>query len=135
MSLKIHGVKELRRNVKMLRSKVAPRAYRRAMIKMLVEVEGESMRRNPVDTGFLRGSAGGNSTVIEANERGAKGVVFYTANYAVYVHERTELRHINGEAKFLQNAIASKMRFLKNTVAGSLKVDLFGNKSVGVSPV
>ena len=128
MSIKISGIDQFRKNMRVLTNKVGPSTYRRAMIRSLIIVEGESMRRTPVDTGKLRASAAGNATVLKYNAEGAKGVVFYTANYAIFVHERTELRHINGEAKFLQNAIVSVIKPLREDIARVFKVNLFGYK-------
>ena len=51
----------------------------------------------PVDTGRLRDSG----TVVSDSSGAAAG---YTADYAVYVHERTWVAHPSGKAKFLEDA-------------------------------
>ena len=51
----------------------------------------------PVDTGRLRDSG----QVVADSDGAAAG---YTADYAVYVHERTWVTHPNGKAKFLEDA-------------------------------
>lgn len=54
----------------------------------------------PVKTGNLKNSAG---TRMIGRGKHSAAVVFYTAAYAVYVHERTELQHKPGKiAKFLE---------------------------------
>jgi hypothetical protein len=66
-------------------------------------VDAESVKRTPVDTGRLRAThyvspptTSGESIVVEIGNG---------TDYAVYVHEMTENRHVTGEAKFLQNAL------------------------------
>lgn len=54
----------------------------------------------PIDTSNLKNSAG-----TRAFGKGwlTDVVVFYTAHYAVYVHERTDLKHAEGkQAKYLE---------------------------------
>lgn len=69
-------------------------------------VDAESVKRTPVDTGRLRAThyvsppvESGNALVVEIGNG---------TDYAVYVHEMTELRHVTGEAKFLQNALNAR---------------------------
>lgn len=105
MSFKVTGMKGFKKNLQVIAEKAGSDAYRSSLLKLLIKIEAEAMRRTPVDTGHLRRSAAGNTVVIKADNKGATGVVVFTANYAVYVHERTELRHEVGEAKFLEKAI------------------------------
>jgi hypothetical protein len=60
-------------------------------------VKEEAVRRCPIDTGALRKSA-------RVKIRGNEGSINFGMDYAVYVHERLDLRHPVGEAKFLENA-------------------------------
>ena len=65
-------------------------------------VEGESKAMTPVETGNLRAGA----YTQDIGDLGNPGVeIGYTAAYAVFVHERTELRHPVGQAKFLETAL------------------------------
>lgn len=65
-------------------------------------VLGTSKELTPVDTGNLR--AGTYTKLIGGlNNPGAE--IGYTAAYAVFVHERTELHHPVGQAKFLETAL------------------------------
>ena len=66
-------------------------------------VLGTSRELTPVDTGNLR--AGSYTQPVESS--GNPGVeIGYTAGYAVFVHERTELHHEPPtQAKFLETAL------------------------------
>lgn len=128
MSANIRGLREFKRNLNTVVNGLGPVSYKKALIRGLIIIEGESMRRTPVDTGKLRSSAAGNSRITQIKNSGAKGIVFYTANYAIYVHERTELKHTNGEAKFLQNAISAVMGQIRKDLVSTFKINLFGFK-------
>lgn len=76
----------------------------------LLLVEGEvimtdAKMRTPVDTGTLRASGmttlvdKGSTPKVELSFGGAAGA------YAIYVHERLDVYHPVGEAKFLENAV------------------------------
>lgn len=52
----------------------------------------------PVDTGRLRASG-------YTKRRGTKVEIGFKAPYSLYVHERTDLHHTNGQAKFLETAM------------------------------
>jgi hypothetical protein len=123
--MRLKGLKTMTKNMTSFEKNRLPRAYRVAILKALLLVEAESMRRTPVDTGNLRSSAGGNSRITKANRQGASGEMGYTANYAVHVHERTDLHHTNGEAKFLQNAISAVLPKLPNEIGMSIKATTF----------
>lgn len=127
-NFKIKGVKELNRKINTIAKDVGPKAYASSLIKIMLSVEAEMIPRTPIDTGNLRRSGAGNATVTKVGPKGAKGMVFYTAKYAVFVHERTELRHDVGEAKFLQNAILSVAPTINKRVASSIKTSIFGGK-------
>lgn len=48
-------------------------------------------------------------------------IVGYTANYALQVHERTDIPHQNGEAKFLEKPAREKEKDVANTVVKGTK--------------
>lgn len=125
MKVKMKGIKRLLANLETLRKVKGAKSYRAALTKVLLKAEAESMRRTPVDTGNLRSSAAGNARITSSGPKGASGVVYYTANYAVFVHERTELKHNVGEAKFLHNAMAKVLPFMEGTIGVSIKSDMF----------
>ena len=86
-------------------------------------VESESTRRVPVDTGELRSRVfnegpmkdGAEYTQVVGYEKFGGDWSLGNA-YAVAVHERVEIRHRVGEAKFLENAV--------NALAGEYAVYL-----------
>lgn len=102
---KIQGADQMRR--RMRRFSVAG-PFQRALGRILHE-EAElfmpkSVRRTPVDTGALRNSA----TVPEPELIGSVGVVqemgygSTAVDYAIPVHERLDVHHPVGEAKYLE---------------------------------
>lgn len=58
----------------------------------------EAQRRCPVDTGYLKAH-----WEIKRIRGGVWSIIF-SADYAVYVHERLDVYHRIGEAKFLEKA-------------------------------
>lgn len=85
-------------------------ATERKLTRIGLKVKRGAMQRTPVDTSNLRNSA---DTAVEKN----KVFVFYTANYAVHVHEDLEARHETGEAKFLQKAVDASRDFIVDELA------------------
>lgn len=64
-------------------------------------LQRQSQKVVPVEFGNLKNSAG---TKVLGYGFFTDVVVYYTASYAVYVHERTELKHKKGkQAKFLES--------------------------------
>lgn len=76
-------------------------------------------QRAPVDTGELRGSG-------RVETDGLQGTVVYEAPHAVAVHENLEVRHNDGQAKFLEAALVEDQRELLKRVAASTKKALGG---------
>jgi len=97
------GQHKIRIKLNKITSKDLPKAYSSAMTAITLMVKGESQKRTPVDTGYLKSSA--YSNIIGVNKLGVKGIVGYIAKYAIYVHEHTWKKHVVGEAKFLENAV------------------------------
>jgi hypothetical protein len=52
---------------------------------------------------------------------GADASVEFTAEHAVPVHERTDVRHPIGEAKFLENALKEEQQALLEAIAAELR--------------
>ena len=79
----------------------------------------DSRRRTPVDRGLLR-----DSIYVKPPKVGdVAGEIGYSAPYAIFVHERTELRHRVGQAKFLQTAInASRKGFTRRVGRDSARL-------------
>lgn len=66
-------------------------------------VVADAKKRTPVDTGALRANV--NMTPYNITSDGGSLNIAYLQEYAPYVHERLELKHRVGEAKFLENAM------------------------------
>lgn len=62
------------------------------------EVLALAKERTPVDTGKLKASGR-----VAQNEGGT--TIEFTADYALAVHERLDVYHSNGQAKFLESSI------------------------------
>lgn len=99
----VTGINRLRAKLNRIDTRDLPKAYGSAMTAVTLEVKGNSQKRTPVDTGYLKSSA--YSNLVKVNEYGVVGTVGYSANYAIYVHEHTWKKHQVGEAKFLENAV------------------------------
>ena len=84
--------------------KTAPQAVVLGMYALGERIMADSVRRTPVDTGRLRSTA-----YVAPPSMVEPGVVEmgYGTQYAVAVHERTEVAHSTGEAKFLESAVLS----------------------------
>ena len=67
-----------------------------------LEVQALAQSLTPVKTGNLKGSA--YVTVFKTAFGWIAEIGFYAA-YAIWVHERVELTHTNGEAGFLRKAV------------------------------
>jgi len=110
--LKINGINRLRSKLKKYPG-VLSKWSRAAMVKSVLDVRKQSALWTPVDTGNLRGSM--DSKVCAKSHDVVTGTVWYSANYAVYVHEKTWTRLKNGRHKFLENAVyTSKARIKRN---------------------
>jgi len=88
-------------------ARALPELARLALYRAGLFVQAESQKRTPVDTGYLRSSA---KTRMESDYAVLIG---YEASYAIFVHERTNLKHKVGEAKFLQNAMDKNKRQIR----------------------
>jgi hypothetical protein len=105
VSLSVKGLAELRRKLVSLATET-PRQLGRALWKEGQELEAESVGLVPVDTGRLRASH-----YCAPPEQTADGIsveVGYGTDYGLAVHERIDVYHPVGEAKFLE--IPLKMR-------------------------
>ena len=97
--LTIRGSKEFQKRLTALR-KAHPTRFGRGLIRAGLYVHRESQKIVPVDTGALKGSSYTRHTGTGADMVVRIG---YQQSYAVFVHERTELRHKPGKsAKYLE---------------------------------
>lgn len=103
MAVRVTGQDEIIRNIKryiqQYPEEVGAAIYEEGLALMAV-----SQPKVPVDTGRLRGSAYV-TPPIEQQNNSPLVEVGYGTDYAIWVHERTELNHTTGEAKFLEKAV------------------------------
>ena len=121
--MKVSGVNTMIRVLTNLVTSRGPVNYKTALIKVMLKVQRNAMKRTPVDTGNLRSSFG--TVVTEATPAGATGVVHNTAEYAIYVHDRTDLKHTVGEAKFLWNAVSDEAPKMARQLGLRLRATMF----------
>lgn len=129
----MEGIPELIKKVGEL-TRAKRKGLRVGLIRMGLMVQRESQKRVPLDTGALKNSAftrditGQKSIDVKISETGKSAkpteavtvigdgndkpqvIVGYTQNYAIFVHERLELRHPIGQAKFLSSVLSDKAK-------------------------
>lgn len=103
--LELRGIDEMRRRLG-LASEALTRGVAAGLYAVGENIRGNSMERAPVDKGVLR-----SSHYITEPEIVDDGIIVVIGcgggpaePYAVVQHERLDLRHPEGEAKFLENA-------------------------------
>lgn len=94
-----------------------------ALYEEQLALDANMVKRIPVDFGRLRASHYAAPPVEVSPGRivGENGV---GTDYAIYVHERTELRHTTGEAKFLENALKARTPGFAERMAKRVKRNL-----------
>jgi hypothetical protein len=80
------------------------------------ETRTYAVELTPKDRGHLRASA-----EVTVDPATLEAAISYNTPYAVYVHERLELNHKVGEAKFLEKAIAAKAEEMRAILAKYLE--------------
>lgn len=104
-NLKVSGTKRIKKNL-LKANRLGKSALTAALYQEGQQIARDSRDRTPIDTGLLR-----DTIYVRRPRIGNPDVeIGYGAFYAVFVHERTELRHKVGSAKFLQRAINRAMR-------------------------
>lgn len=112
--LRVKGKANVQRNLRKLAKKY-PNAAVAGLFKEEMNMIGEAKVRTPVDTGRLRSSGHAVKPEIKGNE--ISGQIGFDTNYAAAVHERTELHHTVGEAKFLENAMNEEQGGMADRIA------------------
>jgi hypothetical protein len=131
ISLEIKGVPEMKAKLKRLVDTYAE-ASAAALYMMGLRALAIAIRKTPVDTGRLR--ATNYCAPPEVAQGGMMTVTlgFGTA-YGIYVHERTDLKHTSGEAKFLQKALDEIAAGYLPTIARLIKAN--AEQGVGLRAV
>ena len=118
--LKIQGVSRLVKQLES-RAKNAGKGMRKGLYRGGLLLQRESMKVVPVDFGFLKASAG--TRLIGAGLK-SEVLVGYTAEYAVYVHENLEARHLPGKsAKFLEQPLRDHHKEIMAEIKAGMKED------------
>ena len=94
----------------------APAAVQVGLLVEGSRIAADAVQRCPVDTGALRESV----FVKPAPGHGVE--VGFSAPHAAYVHERTDLHHDEGEAKFLEKAKNAAASTLASDVAAMVRI-------------
>lgn len=106
-------------------------AVARAMFNVASKITQDAKDLTPVETGSL--VASGSPTPPEITGAGGAGAgggemsasVVFTESYAVWVHERLELKHPRGgQAKFLETALLANQDLLPGEIARELDIEL-----------
>lgn len=118
-TFRVTGLEKVNANLRQFARRVPDRAAR-ALNVVAEETMTDAKARTPVDTGTLRRSG---KVHDHASARKLTAGLSFATEYAVYVHERTDIRHPNGEAKFLENAIKFTSLFFAARVANEINVE------------
>ncbi len=115
---KVTGLAEIQRNIERLRTEIVPKALGAAAYGGALSVTRDARKLAPDDPSTsgndLRGSAYTTLPVETSNGQTSEGG--FGAEHAIPVHEKTEIRHSTGQAKFLEAAINAKSGSLIKTV-------------------
>lgn len=90
------------------------------ILRALKFIEPIAVEKTPVDTGALQNSF--YTRLLVFRGKFPAGEIGNTSEYAIFVHEDLEARHLNGEAKFLSNAILSNTRTILDIIASHIRV-------------
>jgi hypothetical protein len=95
-------------------------AARKALDQFGEHVLGDAQQLTPVDTGALKASGYTEPVTVDAGGEMAKPIGFNTS-YAAAVHERLDVHHDQGQAKFLETAIRNNQPKLAPFIADRVK--------------
>lgn len=109
--MKVAGIKETQARIKALTAEY-PRAVATALYQEALELYADSILQVPVDTGHLRRSAYAAPPNLKDAQPAAR--VGYGVSYALPVHDRVEVKHEVGKARFLSDpANARRANYLE----------------------
>ncbi|NUO58995.1 MAG: HK97 gp10 family phage protein [Hamadaea sp.] len=89
-----------------------------AVVRAGEHIRGVAVSRTPVETGRLAGSA---AVHLDHQDGDATASITYDGPYARYQHERLDLRHETGQAKFLESALLSEADTALDMIATDLR--------------
>lgn len=115
MSATIKGTDAVKARLRELARKY-PAALDEELYKVGLRIQAESQELCPVKTNRLRSSA------YTAKPEAGRVTVGYGTDYAVFVHERTELHHPNGgQSKFLETAFVHQTQNYHENLASAIE--------------
>lgn len=117
------GLTDFQRKIKNL-ARVAPKAFGDALYEEMEIEKKESMKRTPVDTGDLRDSHEVYGPFIRKGEISVEiRVGGGRVDYAIVVHERTDIFHRTGQAKFLESTLRESAQYILRRVARRVSLE------------
>jgi len=122
--IKIKGIKEVKKNLREYPYKTL-KALGKATYEESQIILGESKKQCPVDTGTLRST--GHVTEPKYTKSSVEIQIGYggaAAPYAIYVHERLDLRHKVGKAKFLEDPMKEALPKLPSSISERMRGEL-----------
>ena len=118
MNMRFRGGSQIARNLQRWRNQ-SERVMIGRMRKACLLVKRRSQIIVPVQTGNLKGSADTDVGFVGGKLR---GIVFYTASYAVFVHENLKARHKKGkQAKYLEQPLKESVREIAMILGGEIE--------------
>ena len=121
MSKDIEGLDEALKNLHNLFGK-SPVALEKSLTKVSNHILAEAIQICPVKEGTLRRS--GKVTNLKTTFLEVSNEIRFDTDYAVYVHERLDLHHPVGQAKFLETALNATAPDLAKEVATGYRSEL-----------
>jgi len=109
----IHGLDQLAAKLSVYAEDMS-HAVGKAMAEFAGEIEAESVKLTPIDTGEQRSRSYTHGPLYDSRTQQYVMVVGYEKDtpaensYAVQLHERVEVHHDVGQAKFLETAFETK---------------------------
>ena len=126
----IHGLDQLAAKLSVYAEDMSD-AVARGMVEFGGEIEAESVKLTPIDTGELRSRSYIHGPLYDSKNQQYTMVVGYEKDtpaensYAVQVHEYVEVHHDVGQAKFLETAFETKqpeyLPFIKQIIKESTR--------------
>lgn len=138
MGLVIRGFNSLSKNLSALARRKGPPTYAQIILRAITMVENASAKRTPIKTGHLRDSGLGNvkgeNGILKESPDGAVGFTANTAEYAIYVHERADLKHKKGKtAFFLEKALQEVAPKIERMFGIALRTGMFSKDMVSIT--
>lgn len=135
LSIEFKGLGTMERNLLGMQSRVA-QAAADALYEQAKGIMDKSIEQVPVDTGTLKASAyverptvTNTQITIDFGYGGPNDQVNpksgqRASEYAIFVHERLDVHHTVGKAKYLEDPLNDAIRDMDSKLASKVKVDI-----------